>query len=146
MSLHYSGLIIRFLWMGKGMPMETRSCPKGGLAGAGAGFFPPLTPPNRGNSAAPSGSLTVAELRAESRLLITEMLGRVDFFCFLIFSELSQERASGEAQPVQFDQLNNHKQQGLEEGRTPKAGPSLPQWSCHLPTDSCMSGLAEMGG
>lgn len=74
------------------MPMETGSCPKGGLAGAGAGFFPPLTPPNRGSSAAPSGSLTVTGLRAESRLLITEMLGRVDFFFFfLIFSELSQE-------------------------------------------------------
>lgn len=26
------------------MPMETGSCPKGGLAGAGAGFFPSLTP------------------------------------------------------------------------------------------------------
>lgn len=73
-------------------------------------------------------------------------VGQGWFFFFLIFSELSQERASGEAQPVQFDQLNYHKQQGHEEGRTPKPGPSLPQWSCHLPTDSRMSGLAEMVG
>lgn len=129
------------------MPMETGSCPKGGLAGAGAGFFPPLTPPNRGSSAAPSGSLTVTGLRAESRLLITEMLGRVDFFFFFFnLFRVKPRRASGEAQPVQLDQLNYHKQQGHEEGRTHKPGPSLPQWSCHLPTDSRMSGLAEMVG
>ena len=73
------------------MPMETGSCPRGGLAGAGAGFFPPLIPPNRGSSAAPSGSFTVTGLRAESRLLITEMLGRVVFFFLKIFSELSHE-------------------------------------------------------
>lgn len=44
--------------MGKGMPMETGSCPKGGLAGAQADFSPPLTPPT-GETVAPSGSLTV---------------------------------------------------------------------------------------
>lgn len=38
--------------MGKGMPMETGSCPKGGLAGAQADFSPPLTPPT-GETVAP---------------------------------------------------------------------------------------------
>ena len=65
------------------MPMETRSCPKGGLAGAGAGFFPPLTPPNRGNSAAPSGSLTVAGLRAILLFYLFQLV--VSMIIFVMF-------------------------------------------------------------
>lgn len=59
MSLYYSGLINYSLGVGKGMPMEIGSCPKGGLAGAGAGLSPPPTPPHGTDSAAPSGSLVV---------------------------------------------------------------------------------------
>ena len=56
MSLYDYGLIIYSLGVGKGMPMETGSCPKGGLAWAGADFSPLPTPPHGADSAAPSGS------------------------------------------------------------------------------------------
>lgn len=93
---------------------------------------------DRGGSAALSGSLMIPWLRTEPNLLITEMLGRVGFFFFFfLFSELSQEELLENHSRCEWDQLNYHKQQGHEEGRTHKPGPLLPQRSCHLPKAAC---------
>ena len=88
------------------MPMETGSCPKGGLAGAGAGFFPSLTPSTGEALHLPLGHSQALD-SALSRLQTPEMLGRVVFFFFNLF-RVKPRRASGEAQPVELDQLNYH--------------------------------------
>lgn len=80
MSLHYSGLIICSLCVGKRLPMETGSSPKGGPAQAETKVLPLV--PRHWRPHSFLWSMVVIWFRTEPNLLITGMLAKGYLFIF----------------------------------------------------------------